>query len=107
MQAKWNHEKRHYELVMTEKELGVNIFGLTIAKYETKDAAVAALQKEFLNLNNAGVVEPILNIVHSYSLDRQFTHCGMDVTRDRSEKMSVTDNNTRANCPACIDRWVK
>lgn len=57
MQAKWNPEKNHYELVLTEKELGVNIFALTCAKYETKDETVAELQKAFLDLNKAGVVE--------------------------------------------------
>jgi hypothetical protein len=103
MQAKWNHEKKHYELVLSEKELGINIFALTCAKYETKDAAVAALQKEFLDLNNAGVVDPVLNIVHSYSLDRQYTHCGMDVSGSLG-RMSVTDDSRQVNCPACIDR---
>lgn len=56
MQAKWNPEKKHYELVLTEKELGVNIFALTCAKYETKDEEVGKLQKAFLDLNNAGEV---------------------------------------------------
>ncbi|MFY3741613.1 MAG: hypothetical protein HMLIMOIP_002071 [Candidatus Nitrosomirales archaeon] len=57
MYAVWNITKRAYEITMTEHELGVNIFALTVAKYETHDAAVATLQKEFLNLNNAGKLE--------------------------------------------------
>ena len=53
MKAVWSNKKKTYEIEMSEKELGVLIFGLTVARYETKDAGVAVLQEEFLDLNNS------------------------------------------------------
>lgn len=56
MKASWNPAQKKYQIEMTEKELGVLIFALTCAKYETKDPAVAELQKAYLNLNSSGAV---------------------------------------------------
>lgn len=62
MDAKWNAEKKQYEIFFSERELGILLFSLVIAKYETGDAAVADLQKALLNLNSIGsVVEEIRN----------------------------------------------
>jgi hypothetical protein len=59
MKAVWNSSKNTYEIEMTKQELGTVLFALTIAKQNTRMpssiAAVADLQKEFLNLNSAPV----------------------------------------------------
>lgn len=53
MIAKWSNEKKVYEIEFTERDLGVLLFALTVARYETGDKEVIQLLKQLTNLNNA------------------------------------------------------